>query len=109
VIVNVNTYVNVHICDCERVYLHEIYFFFVNDRFFKNIWNLLCPTAWRKALDIRAVLCPTAWRKPSDITAVGPTSRPVKRLTFLMSDMRIWPSEIAYVRRQPSDNTISDP
>jgi hypothetical protein len=26
VIVNVNTYVNVYICDCECVYLHEICF-----------------------------------------------------------------------------------
>jgi hypothetical protein len=42
----------------------------------------------------------------SDITAVGPTSRPVKQLTFLMSDGRVWPSEIAYVRRLPSDITL---
>jgi hypothetical protein len=34
VIVNVNTYVNVYICDC--VYVHEICFCFVNVRFFKK-------------------------------------------------------------------------
>jgi hypothetical protein len=42
----------------------------------------------------------------SDITGVDPTSRPVKQLTFIMSDGRVWPSEIAYVRRQPSDITL---
>jgi hypothetical protein len=34
---------------------------------------------------------------------VGPTFRPVKRLGFVISDGQAQPSEIAYVRRQPSD------
>jgi hypothetical protein len=44
--------------------------------------------------------------RPSDITVVGPTSRPVKWLTFTIPDGWVWPSEIAYVRRQPSDITL---
>jgi hypothetical protein len=59
-----------------------------------------------QAVGHKGCLCPTADARPSDITAVGPISRPVKRLTFLMSDGRVWPSEIAYVRRQPSDITL---
>jgi hypothetical protein len=45
------------------------------------------------------MLCPTAGARPSDITAVGPTSRPVKRLTVVISDGWLRPSEISYVRR----------
>ena len=37
------------------------------------------------------------------LNSVGPTSRPVKRLGFVISDGQAQPSEIAYVRRQPSD------
>jgi hypothetical protein len=37
------------------------------------------------------------------LNTVGPTSRPVKRLGFVISDGRRQPSEITYVRRQPSD------
>jgi hypothetical protein len=37
---------------------------------------------------------------------VGPTGRPVKRLGFIISDGQKRPSEIAYVRRQPSDITL---
>jgi hypothetical protein len=55
----VNTYVNVYICDCECVYLHEICFFLMTDfkknRILCNFWNLLCPTVWRKLSDIRVV------------------------------------------------------
>jgi hypothetical protein len=52
------------------------------------------------------VLCSTAGAKPSDITAVGPTSRPVKRLTVVISDGWLRLSEISYVRRLPSDITL---
>jgi hypothetical protein len=34
IFVIVNTYLNVYICDCECVYVHEICFCFVNVRFF---------------------------------------------------------------------------
>ena len=37
------------------------------------------------------------------LNPVGPTFRPVKRLGFVISDGQAQPSEIAYVRRQPSD------
>jgi hypothetical protein len=37
------------------------------------------------------------------INSVGPTSRPLKRLGFVISDGHRQPSEITYVRRQPSD------
>jgi hypothetical protein len=37
------------------------------------------------------------------LNTVGPTSRPVKRVGFVISDGRRQPSEITYVRRQPSD------
>jgi hypothetical protein len=37
---------------------------------------------------------------------VGPTSRPVKRLTVTISDGWLRPSEISYVRRLPSDITL---
>ena len=37
------------------------------------------------------------------LNTVGPTSRPVKRLGFVISDGHRQPSEITYVRRQPSD------
>ena len=37
------------------------------------------------------------------LKTVGPTSRPVKRLGFVISDGHTQPSEIAYVRRLPSD------
>jgi hypothetical protein len=43
--------------------------------------------------------------KPSDITAVGPKRR-VKRLPHLTSDGPMGPSDIAYVRRRPSDITL---
>jgi hypothetical protein len=37
------------------------------------------------------------------LNSVGPTSRPVKRLGFVISDGHRQPSEITYVRRLPSD------
>jgi hypothetical protein len=37
------------------------------------------------------------------LNLVGPTFRPVKRLGFVISDGHTQPSEIAYVRRLPSD------
>jgi hypothetical protein len=37
------------------------------------------------------------------LNPVGPTFRPVKRLGFVISDGHTQPSEIAYVRRLPSD------
>ena len=37
------------------------------------------------------------------LNTVGPTSRPVKRLGFVISDGHRQPSEITYVRRLPSD------
>ena len=37
------------------------------------------------------------------INSMGPTSRPLKRLGFVISDGHRQPSEITYVRRQPSD------
>jgi hypothetical protein len=43
--------------------------------------------------------------KPSDITAVGPRRR-VKRLPHLTSDGPMGPSDLAYVRRRPSDITL---
>jgi hypothetical protein len=41
-----------------------------------------------------------------DIKIVGPTIRPVKWLTFTISDGWLWPSEIAYVQRLASDITL---
>jgi hypothetical protein len=43
------------------------------------------------------------WRQAVGHKSVGPTVRSVKRLAFTISDGRWRPSEIAYVRRQPSD------
>ena len=37
------------------------------------------------------------------LNLVGPTFRPVKRLGFVISDGRMQPSEVTYVRRLPSD------
>ena len=47
-------------------------------------------------------LCPTALNTVGH-NPVGPTFRPVKRLGFVISDGHTQPSEIAYVRRLPSD------
>jgi hypothetical protein len=78
---------------------------FLKNNILCNFWKLLCPTAWSKPSDIRVVyvrrLTPAVVHNNC-----GSHSQPVKRLAFTISDGRVWPSEIAYVRRLPSDITL---
>jgi hypothetical protein len=56
--------------------------------------------------DINACYVQRCSVEPSDIKRCGSHIRQVKRLGTVMSDGRLRPSEVHYVRRQPSDITL---